>query len=139
MKKKIKTMEEPIFIPSNQGNQWILYKKHCFYKWCTRDNGHVYWKCVFARRGCRKWECKASITTTALNLDIKDENLNHVDHPNFSSLDTRLLQCLDTVTKRIRNEYGSINSILRDELNRIIEEDYDKDEIATKMPKFENV
>ncbi|CAF0925869.1 unnamed protein product, partial [Brachionus calyciflorus] len=67
------------------------------------------------------------------------ENGNHVDHPNFSSIDTRLLQCLDTVTKRSRNEYGSINSIFRDETNRIIEEDYSIDEIATKMPKFENV
>ncbi|CAF1052542.1 unnamed protein product [Brachionus calyciflorus] len=116
-------MTELIFIPSNHGNQWILYKQHCFYKWCTRDNGNVYWKCVFSRRRCRKWECKASITTIALNLEIKEENLNYANHPNFSSLDTRLHQCLDSVTKRSRNEYGSINSIFRDEIIRIIEED----------------
>lgn len=74
-----------------------------------------------------------------MNLEIKNENLNHVDHPNFSSLDTRLLQCIDTVTKRSRNEYGSINSIFRDEINRILEEDFDIDEIPSKMPKLENV
>ncbi|CAF0954109.1 unnamed protein product [Brachionus calyciflorus] len=46
--------------------------------------------------------------------------------------------CMNTVIKRVRDEYGSMSSILRDEINKILAEDYDVDELAAKMPKYEN-
>lgn len=50
----------------------------------VREIMDMYIGIAFQRIGCQKWECKTTITTTELNLEIKDENFNHVDHPNFS-------------------------------------------------------
>jgi hypothetical protein len=134
-------MEKATFIPSRQGNPMIMLGSNCFYKNCTRANGAIYWKCYYARKkneDNNQWDCKASLTTTGLNLEFQDKNLNHVDHPPFTELDARIHQCLDTISKRARNEYGTVGSIFRDEINHLIEEDFDIDELAAKMPKFEN-
>jgi hypothetical protein len=134
-------MTSPSFISNKQGNQMILLGSNCFTKHCTRKNGAVYWKCYFSRKKDdenTKWDCKATLTTSAMNLDIVDHNSEHVDHPEFTKLDARIHECLDSVTKRSRNEYGSIGNIYRDEINKLIEEDFDIDELAAKMPKFDS-
>ncbi|CAF1136096.1 unnamed protein product, partial [Brachionus calyciflorus] len=128
-------MQNISFIPSFRGNPMILIYNHIFIRWATRDNGAIYWKCIFKKKS----ECKASLTTSSLNTKIVSSKLVHSDHKDFSSLDVRLYQCLDNVGKRSREEHGSIHSIFRDEINKILEQEYDKEELASKMPKYDNI
>ncbi|CAF1070957.1 unnamed protein product [Brachionus calyciflorus] len=127
-------MQNIKLVPSSHGKSMILVDKFLFIKWTRRDNGSVYWKCIHQY----KYKCKASLTTSSLNTDVISRNSIHTEHPEFNSLDVRLYECLDTVNKRVRDEYGSMSSIYRDELNKILAEHYDVDELAAKMPKFEN-
>ena len=100
-------MQNISFIPSVRGNPMILIDNQIFVRWATRDNGAIYWKCIFNKKS----DCKASLTTSSLNTEIVSSKLVHSDHRDFSSLDVRLYQCLDNVGKRSREEHGSIHSI----------------------------
>ncbi|RNA30864.1 sentrin-specific protease 1-like [Brachionus plicatilis] len=127
-------MQNIQFLESIQGNPLIHLNQNIFIKWALRDNGNIYWKCSLHRKS----DCKASVTTVGMSKEIYSSNLTHFGHNDVTDLDVRLLKCMNTVNKRARNEYGSLHSIYRDEINTILEENYDIDELAAKMPKFDN-
>ncbi|RNA41846.1 cysteine ase [Brachionus plicatilis] len=123
------------WLPTAEGNPLIHLNQNIFIKWASRDNGNIYWKCSLHRKS----DCKASVTTVGMSKEIYSSNLTHFGHNDVTDLDVRLPKCMNTVNKRARNEHGSFHSIFRDEINTILEENYDIDELAAKMPKFENV
>ena len=70
-----------------------------------------------------------------MNTDLISSNNIHIYHPGFNSLDVPLYECLATLNKRVRDEYGSMTNIYRDEVNKILSEDYYVGQLAAKMPK----
>ncbi|RNA08039.1 Retrovirus-related Pol poly from transposon [Brachionus plicatilis] len=127
--------EAEMFTLSIQGNSLIYLNQNIFINWALQDNGNIYWKCSLNRKS----DCKASVTTVGMSKEIYSSNLTHFGHNDVTDLDVRLLKCMNTVNKRAGNEYVSLHSIYRDEINTILEENYDIDELAAKMPKFDNV